>query len=122
MQQLETSEVYWQIQRTQERLYTIGNLEYLSASVLYSGDSKSGPSDGSGKEKLGEFEKGSFGNLFTNYDLGELTGDKNLSGWKLQERFDFKDPSNPHINYGITSPKGGYLKDLGDSHKIDLDF
>lgn len=100
-----------QMQRTRERqrVYTIVDLGSLSASALYTG-------------KLGGFERGSFGNIFSNYDLGELTGDKSLSGWNLQERFDFKDLSNPHINYGITSPKGGYLKNLGDAHKIDLDL
>lgn len=97
-------------EQRQRTYFVVSDLEFLSATALYTG------------KFLGPFRKGSYGNIFTNYDLGELTDDKSLSGWNLQERFDFKNPLDPHINYGITSPKGGYLKNLGDAHKIDLDF
>jgi hypothetical protein len=94
--------------------FSVSRLEYLSAVVLYTSEpikSKSGP--------LIKF--GSKGNLYIEYDLGKMLKNSSLKGWKLQERFDFSDLKDPHINYGLTSPKGGYLgKILGKAHKIKL--
>ena len=53
------------------------------------------------------FTSGGNNNIFKTYDLGEITGDDSLSGWKLQERFDFSGHNNkpPHINYGWQAPR-----------------
>lgn len=64
---------------------------------------------------------GSRGNLFFDHDFGQMTGNSGLGGWRLQERYDFKRPSDAHLNFGISRPGGGYLDSiLGDAHKIKL--
>lgn len=106
--------------KEREKLYTVVDLKYLSASALYISFLPSKP-----------LKFGSFGNIFQEYDLGELTGHKSLKGWKLQERFDFSGHNGtlPHINYGWKAPddlikerreKG--IPNYKDIFKKDLDL
>lgn len=88
------------------------------------------------------FQSGSQNNIYQEYNLGDLTGDSSLSGFGLQERFDFSGHNNslPHLNQDIVDfnkPNnfGGFdnafnsgtsrknddgFKGLGPAHHINL--
>ena len=88
------------------------------------------------------FISGGQDNIYQNYDLGEITGEKSLSGYGLQERYDFSGHGNslPHLNQDIVNFKktnnfGSFdnafnsgtskknddgFKGFGNSHTINL--
>ncbi len=113
----------------QDRMYQTIDTYAAGTTALYSGkllDPKFNPigSQGSG------FQTGSTNNIYMEYDLGEMTQDPELSGWRLQERFDFSghDGTN-HINYGWRAPddlikerREEGLPNYKDLLKINLDL